>query len=130
MRLTHQTVLIVDDFSTMRRIISGLIRELGCERVVEAEDGAQALRRLEAGGIDVVISDWNMPNMTGLELLRRVRASEALKSLPFLLVTAEGRKENIIEAAQAGADGYVVKPFTVSTLAEKLAAIFHKRGLA
>ena len=130
MRLHHKTVLVVDDFSTMRRIVGGLIRELGCEKVIEAEDGVQALRRLESGGIDMVISDWNMPNMTGVELLRKVRASAEWKSMPFLLVTAEGRKENIIEAAQAGADGYVVKPFTVSTLADKLTAIFQKRGLA
>lgn len=130
MQMSNQTVLVVDDFSTMRRIVGGLMREMGCERVIEAEDGEDALRKLELGSVDAIISDWNMPKMTGLELLRRVRADARLRELPFVLVTAEARKENIVEAAQAGADGYIVKPFTVGTLGDKMASAYRKRGRA
>lgn len=116
--------LVVDDFSTMRRIVRNLLKELGFTNVEEAEDGIVALQKLRAGGFDFVVSDWNMPNMTGIELLKELRADPALKHLPLLMVTAEAKKENIIEAAQAGASGYVVKPFTAATLDEKLNKIF------
>jgi two-component system chemotaxis response regulator CheY len=116
--------LVVDDFSTMRRIVRNLLKELGYATVEEAEDGAAALQRLRADRFDFVISDWNMPNMTGLELLKAIRADGTLKSTPVLMITAEARKENIIDAAQAGASGYIVKPFTAATLDEKLAKIF------
>jgi two-component system chemotaxis response regulator CheY len=116
--------LVVDDFSTMRRIVRTLLKELGFTNVDEAEDGDAALAKLRGGGFDFVISDWNMPNMTGLDLLKQVRSDPALKHLPVLMVTAEAKKENIIEAAQAGASGYIVKPFTAATLDEKLNKIF------
>lgn len=116
--------LVVDDFSTMRRIVRNLLKELGFNNVDEAEDGQIALTKLRAGGFDFVVSDWNMPNMTGLELLKQVRSDPSLKHLPVLMVTAEAKKENIIEAAQAGASGYIVKPFTAATLDEKLNKIF------
>ena len=112
--------LVVDDFSTMRRIVRNLLKEL------EAEDGLDALNKLQAGGYGFVISDWNMPNMDGLELLKTIRADGAMSALPVLMVTAEAKKENIIAAAQAGASGYVVKPFTAATLEEKLNKIFEK----
>ncbi|MFA6061848.1 MAG: chemotaxis response regulator CheY [Gallionella sp.] len=116
--------LVVDDFSTMRRIVRNLLKELGFVNVQEAEDGVQALSKLRADSFDFVVSDWNMPNMTGIELLREIRADAKLKHLPVLMVTAEAKRENIIEAAQAGASGYVVKPFTAATLDEKLKKIF------
>ncbi|MBI5007617.1 MAG: chemotaxis response regulator CheY [Nitrosomonadales bacterium] len=116
--------LVVDDFSTMRRIVRNLLKELGFANVQEAEDGVDALNKLRGEKFDFVVSDWNMPNMTGIELLRNIRADAALKHLPVLMVTAEAKKENIIEAAQAGASGYVVKPFTAATLDEKLKKIF------
>jgi two-component system chemotaxis response regulator CheY len=116
--------LVVDDFSTMRRIVRNLLKELGFTNVDEADDGEAALQKLRAGGFDFVISDWNMPNVTGIELLRQIRADAALKHLPLLMITAEAKKENIIEAAQAGASGYIVKPFTAATLDEKLNKIF------
>lgn len=120
--------LVVDDFSTMRRIVRNLLKELGYTNVDEAEDGAVALNKLRGGSFEFVVSDWNMPNMTGIELLRAIRADAALKHLPVLMVTAEAKKENIVEAAQAGASGYVVKPFTAATLEEKLNKIFEKMG--
>ena len=116
--------LVVDDFSTMRRIVRNLLKELGFANVDEAEDGVVAMQKLRSGGVDFVISDWNMPNMTGIELLRTMRSDPALKHLPVLMITAEAKKENIIEAAQAGANGYIVKPFTAATLDEKLGKIF------
>ncbi|WP_333841888.1 chemotaxis response regulator CheY [Pelomicrobium sp.] len=118
--------LVVDDFSTMRRIVKNLLKELGFNNVEEAEDGAEALAKLRVGDFDFVISDWNMPNMDGLALLKEVRADSRLKDLPVLMVTAEATKDNIITAAQAGASGYVVKPFTAATLGEKLEKIFKK----
>lgn len=118
--------LVVDDFSTMRRIVKNLLKELGFNNVEEAEDGAEALAKLRAGSFGFVISDWNMPNMDGLTLLKEVRADSRLKDLPVLMVTAEATKDNIIAAAQAGASGYVVKPFTAATLGEKLEKIFKK----
>lgn len=116
--------LVVDDFSTMRRIVRNLLKELGFVNVQEAEDGVEALAKLNADTFDFVVSDWNMPNMTGIELLQAIRADAKLKHLPVLMVTAEAKKENIIMAAQAGANGYVVKPFTAATLDEKLKKIF------
>lgn len=118
--------LVVDDFSTMRRIVRNLLKELGYSNVDEAEDGAMALSKLKNEHFDFVISDWNMPVMNGLDMLRSIRADAALARLPVLMVTAEAKKENIIAAAQAGANGYVVKPFTAATLDEKLAKIFDK----
>jgi two-component system chemotaxis response regulator CheY len=113
-------ILVVDDFSTMRRIVRNLLKELGFANVHEAEDGVEALNKLRSeNNFDFVVSDWNMPNMTGIELLKVIRADAALKHLPLLMVTAEAKRENIIEAAQAGASGYVVKPFTAATLEKK-----------
>jgi len=118
--------LVVDDFSTMRRIVRNLLKELGYNNVDEAEDGAIGLSKLKDGDFDFVVSDWNMPNMDGLTMLQNIRADPKLASLPVLMVTAEAKKENIIAAAQAGANGYVVKPFTAATLDEKLSKIFEK----
>jgi len=118
--------LLVDDFSTMRRIVRNLLKELGYNNIEEAEDGVVALNKLKNGYFEFVISDWNMPNMDGLQLLQQVRANPELNHLPFLMVTAEAKKENIIAAANAGANGYIVKPFTAITLDEKLARIFQK----
>jgi two-component system, chemotaxis family, chemotaxis protein CheY len=118
--------LVVDDFSTMRRIVRNLLKELGYSNVEEAEDGAVGLSMLKAGGFDFVVSDWNMPNMDGLTMLQNIRADPNISSLPVLMVTAEAKKENIIAAAGAGANGYVVKPFTAATLDEKLTKIFEK----
>jgi two-component system chemotaxis response regulator CheY len=118
--------LVVDDFSTMRRIVRNLLKELGYSNVDEAEDGAMALAKLRSEPFDFVISDWNMPVMDGLTMLQQIRADAALSKLPVLLVTAEAKKQNIVAAAQAGANGYVVKPFTAATLDEKLTKIFEK----
>jgi two-component system chemotaxis response regulator CheY len=118
--------LVVDDFSTMRRIVRNLLKELGYTNVDEAEDGVAALSKLKGGNFEFVVSDWNMPNMDGLDLLKNIRADPELSKLPVLMVTAEAKKENIIAAAQAGANGYVVKPFTAATLDEKLSKIFEK----
>lgn len=121
----NMKILVVDDFSTMRRIIRNLLKELGFVNVSEAEDGVEGLNKLRTeGNYEFVVSDWNMPNMTGIEMLKAIRADAALKHLPLLMVTAEAKRENIIEAAQAGASGYVVKPFTAATLDEKLKKIF------
>ena len=122
--------LVVDDFSTMRRIVRNLLKELGYTNVDEAEDGSMALAKLRAEKFDFVVSDWNMPVMDGLTMLQNIRADPALAKLPVLMVTAEAKKENIIAAAQAGASGYVVKPFTAATLDEKLAKIFEKLAAA
>ena len=120
--------LVVDDFSTMRRIVRNLLKELGYTNVDEAEDGAIALQKLQGGGFEFVVTDWNMPNMDGLTLLQNIRANPSLKHLPVLMITAEAKKENIIAAAQAGASGYIVKPFTSAVLSEKLQKIFEKMG--
>lgn len=118
-------ILVVDDFPTMRRIVKTLMRQNGYTNFVEAEDGAQALKMLgEQPDIEFIISDWNMPNMTGLEFLKAVRADAKYKHLPFLMVTAEAEKENIIEAVKSGVSNYVVKPFTGATLQEKLSKVF------
>jgi two-component system chemotaxis response regulator CheY len=117
-------ILVVDDFPTMRRIVKTLLKQVGFNNFVEAEDGEQGLRMLESeNGIDMVVSDWNMPNMTGIELLKVVRSKPKFKDLPFLMVTAEAEKENIIEAVKSGVSNYIVKPFTAQTLKEKLMKI-------
>ncbi|MBK7613699.1 MAG: chemotaxis response regulator CheY [Vitreoscilla sp.] len=118
--------LVVDDFSTMRRIVRGLLKEMGCNNVDEAEDGQVALNMLKSNHFDFVVSDINMPNMNGFDLLKAVKADPALKHLPVLMVTAEARKEDIVLAAQTGAAGYIVKPFTKATLEEKLQKILQK----
>lgn len=120
--------LVVDDFPTMRRIVRNLLKELGFSNVDEAEDGAAGLAKVKEGRFDFVVSDWNMPNMDGLQMLQAIRAdaNPVISKLPVLMVTAEAKKENIIAAAQAGANGYVVKPFTAATLDEKLGKIFEK----
>lgn len=118
--------LVVDDFSTMRRIVRNLLKELEFGNVDEAEDGVAALQKLNNGNYQFLLTDWNMPNMDGLELIKNVRSTPALSRLPIMMITAEAKRENIIAAAQAGADGYIVKPFTGATLAEKLKKIFDK----
>ncbi|MCX7275468.1 MAG: chemotaxis response regulator CheY [Burkholderiales bacterium] len=128
--MAEMKFLIVDDFSTMRRIIRNLLKEIGYGNADEAEDGQAALHKLRAGAFDFVVSDINMPNMNGFELLTSIRGDEALKHLPVLMVTAEARKEDIIAAAQGGASGYIVKPFTRATLEEKLLKILQKLGKA
>ncbi len=119
-------ILIVDDFSTMRRIIKNLLRDLGFNNTSEADDGNTALPMLKGGGFDFLITDWNMPGMQGIDLLKAVRGDPELASLPVLLVTAEAKKEQIIEAAQAGVNGYIVKPFNAATLKEKIEKIFER----
>jgi two-component system chemotaxis response regulator CheY len=126
---TSLKFLVVDDFSTMRRIVRNLLKELGFTNVEEAEDGAAALSKLRQGGFEVVVSDWNMPNMDGLSLLQTMRADAALKSLPFLMITADAKKENIAAAVQAGASSCIAKPFTAATLQDKLDKIFEKMGI-
>jgi two-component system chemotaxis response regulator CheY len=120
--------LVVDDFSTMRRIVRNLLKELGFTTVDEAEDGAVAWQKIQSTAYDFIITDWNMPNMDGLTLLQTIRGDANYKTLPVLMITAEAKKENIIAAAQAGATGYIVKPFTAATLNEKLVKIFEKLG--
>ncbi|MDH4249152.1 MAG: chemotaxis response regulator CheY [Deltaproteobacteria bacterium] len=117
-------VLVVDDFATMRRIITNVLKQLGYENIFEAEDGSKALQILETEKIDFVITDWNMPQMSGLDLLKAIRASEDKKMIPVLMVTAEAMQENIIKAAQAGVNNYIIKPFDAKTLAEKIQKIF------
>jgi len=126
---TPMKFLIVDDFSTMRRIVRNLLKEIGHADADEAEDGVIALNKLRNGSFNFVVSDINMPNMNGFELLTQIKADPALKHLPVLMVTAEARKEDIVMAAQGGAAGYIVKPFTKATLEEKLANIFKKLGI-
>lgn len=120
----NMRVLIVDDFSTMRRIVRNILRQLGINNVVEADDGTTAWDTLNRDKIDFIVSDWNMPKMTGIELLRKVRASEEFADIPFLMVTAEAQQENIIEAVQAKVSNYIVKPFTADTLKQKIDKIF------
>ncbi len=119
-------ILIVDDFSTMRRIVKNLLRDLGFTNTSEADDGLTALPMLQTGKYDFLVTDWNMPGMQGIDLLKAVRADANLASLPVLMVTAESKKDQIVEAAQAGVDGYVVKPFTAATLKEKIDKIFER----
>ena len=119
-------ILVVDDYSTMRRIVKNLLGEIGYANIVEADDGKTAWPILAKGGIDFVVTDWNMPGVTGIDLLKAIRSDEQLKHLPVLMVTAEGKRDQIIEAAQAGVNGYVIKPFTAQTLREKLEKIFER----
>ena len=119
-------ILVVDDFSTMRRIVKNLLKDLGLANTDEADDGLSALSKLKAGDFDFLVTDWNMPGMTGIELLKEVRANAELSHLPVLMVTAESKREQIVEAAQAGVNGYVVKPFTAITLKEKIDKIFER----
>lgn len=125
--LDHEMpILVVDDFNTMRRIVKNCLKQLGFNNVTEAEDGQVALQKMQNQEFKLVISDWNMPNMMGIDLLRAVRADEKLKTTPFLMVTAEAQKENVIEAAKAGVSNYIIKPFTADVLQTKLEAIFKK----
>lgn len=119
-------ILVVDDFSTMRRIVKNLLKELGFSYFDEADDGATAWPMIQTGKYDFIVSDWNMPEMSGLQLLKNVRADEKLKDTPFLLITAEAKRSQILTAAQAGVDGYIVKPFTAATLNEKIQKIFER----
>ena len=121
-------ILVVDDFSTMRRIIKNLLKDLGFSNIQEADDGSTALPMLQQGDFDFVVTDWNMPGMQGIDLLRAIRADDKLKHLPVLMVTAEAKKEQIVAAAHSGVNGYVVKPFTAATLKEKLDKIFERLG--
>ena len=121
-------ILIVDDFSTMRRIVKNLLNDLGFTNTAEADDGTTALVELGRGRFDLVITDWNMPGMPGIDLLRAIRANPEMATLPVLMVTAEAKREQIIEAAQAGVNGYVIKPFTAATLGDKLNKIFERIG--
>ena len=113
-------VLVVDDFATMRRIVKGVLKQLGFSNIIEAEDGSLALEELKKEEIGLIVSDWNMPNMSGLDLLKAVRGDENLKGTPFIMVTAEGQKENVVEAVKAGVSSYIIKPFTPETFSEKL----------
>ena len=121
-------ILVVDDFSTMRRIVKNLLKQIGYENIEEAEDGQHALSKLKGERYQFVVSDWNMPNMTGIELLKNVRSDPELKDLPFLMVTAEAEKEKVIEAIKAGVNNYIIKPFTAEILKEKMEKIFEKLG--
>jgi two-component system chemotaxis response regulator CheY len=120
----NMNILVVDDMATMRRIIKNLLTQLGFKNTTEAEDGAVALQKLKKGKFDFVITDWNMPNMTGLQLIEAIRADEELKHLPILMITAEAKKENVIAAIKAGANNYIVKPFPAEVLQEKITKIF------
>ena len=120
-------ILVVDDFQTMRRIVKTCLKQLGFENTVEAVDGQDALAKLDTGEFKLIISDWNMPNMMGIDLLRNVKSNDKLKTIPFIMITAEGQKENIIEAAKAGVSNYIVKPFTADVLQQKLDAVFSRK---
>jgi two-component system chemotaxis response regulator CheY len=124
----NMKVLVVDDFSTMRRIVKNLLRDLGFTNIQEADDGSTALPMLQGGDFDFVVTDWNMPGMQGIDLLKAIRADSSLAHIPVLLITAEAKKEQIIMAAQAGVNGYIVKPFTAGTLKTKLDKIFERLG--
>ncbi len=119
-------ILVVDDFATMRRIVKNILTQLGFTNIVEAEDGKQALGKVMEGDIDMIISDWNMPNMMGIDFLKAVRANPNTKAIPFLMVTAEANKENILAAVQAGVTNYVIKPFTAEVLEQKFNSMFGK----
>jgi len=122
----NMKVLVVDDFSTMRRIVKNLLRDLGFTNIQEADDGSTALPMLQGGDFDFVVTDWNMPGMQGIDLLKAIRADSSLAHIPVLLITAEAKKEQIIMAAQAGVNGYIVKPFTAGTLKTKIDKIFER----
>jgi len=119
-------ILIVDDFATMRRIMKNILKQIGFSNIIEADDGTTAMEELKKTAVDLIISDWNMPKMTGLDLLKNVRGTDGLKDVPFLMVTAEAQKQNVIDAVQAGVTNYVVKPFTAEAISEKLEKIFGK----
>lgn len=122
----NMKILVVDDFSTMRRIIKNILREIGYNNVEEADDGSTALEKLKGGGFDFVVTDWNMPIMPGIELLKAIRLDPALKETPVLMVTAEAAKENVVTAVQAGVNNYIVKPFTAAALKERIDLILEK----
>lgn len=122
-------IMVVDDFATMRRIVKNVLKQLGFENIEEAEDGADAFKKLKTGGFSFMVSDWNMPNMDGLELLKAVRADAQLKGLPILMVTAEAEKDKVVTAIQAGVNNYIVKPFTAETFKEKMDRILEKQGM-
>jgi two-component system, chemotaxis family, chemotaxis protein CheY len=121
---TNIKVLVVDDFATMRRIVKGVLKQLGFNDIIEAENGHSALEELKKEQIGLIVSDWNMPKMNGLDLLKAVRGDASLQGVPFIMVTAEGQKENVLEAVKAGVSNYIVKPFTPETFSEKLAKVF------
>ena len=121
-------VLVVDDFATMRKIVRNILKQIGFTNIVEADDGANAMSMIKDDKIDFVVTDWNMPNMTGLELLKNIRSTENAKNLPVLMVTAEGLSENVVDAVKAGVDNYIVKPFTAETVQAKIEQIFAKRA--
>jgi two-component system chemotaxis response regulator CheY len=120
----NMKVLIVDDFATMRRIVRNILKQIGFKNIAEADDGKSALKELKKGKIDLILCDWNMPEMPGIDLLKAVRSDDELKSIPFVMVTAEAQKDNIVEAVKAGVSNYVVKPFTAETINEKLSKVF------
>ena len=122
----NMNVLVVDDFATMRRIIKNVLKQIGFTKILEADDGTTALAVLKKNEVDLIISDWNMPKMTGLDLLKKVRGEESTKKIPFLMVTAEAQKDNVLQAVQAGVSNYVVKPFTADAIKEKLTQVFAK----
>ena len=122
---TSIKVLVVDDFATMRRIVKGVLKQLGFSKIVEAQDGSDALDMLKKEEVGLIVSDWNMPNMTGLDLLKAVRGDESLKGIPFVMVTAEGMKENVVEAVKAGVSNYIVKPFTPETFSVRIQSVFN-----
>jgi two-component system chemotaxis response regulator CheY len=122
---TNIKVLVVDDFATMRRIVKGVLKQLGFQEIIEAENGSAALEELKREQVGLIVSDWNMPKMTGLDLLKAVRGDDNLKGIPFIMVTAEGQKENVMEAVKAGVNNYIVKPFTPETFNEKLQKVFN-----
>jgi two-component system chemotaxis response regulator CheY len=126
----HMRVLVVDDFATMRKIVRNILKQIGFENITEAEDGNAALQMLKNETVGLVVTDWNMPNMNGLDLLRQIRQNPKTANLPVLMVTAEGLKENVLEAVKAGVNNYVVKPFTAEVLQEKIEAIFKKQSCA
>ncbi|MBN1841801.1 MAG: response regulator [Deltaproteobacteria bacterium] len=124
----NMNVLVVDDFATMRRIIKNALKQIGFTKILEADDGTTALAVLKKNEVDLIISDWNMPKMTGLDLLKKVRGEESTKKIPFLMVTAEAQKDNVLQAIQAGVSNYVVKPFTADAIKEKLTQVFSKKA--
>ncbi|MCK4788005.1 MAG: response regulator [Desulfobacteraceae bacterium] len=122
----NMNVLVVDDFATMRRIIKNVLKQIGFTKILEADDGTTALAVLKKNEVDLIISDWNMPKMTGLDLLKKVRGEESTKKIAFVMVTAEAQKDNVLQAVQAGVSNYVVKPFTADAIKEKLTQVFTK----
>ena len=120
----NMKILVVDDFATMRRIISGSLKKIGCRNIIEAEDGVIALEILKKEDVELILCDWNMPNMNGLQLLKAVKGNDDLKDIPFIMVTAEGMKDNVLEAVKAGVNDYIIKPFTPEILSKKMKEIF------